>query len=63
MGATEYSSGSIGFGIIHLPVHNAALNEKLILFKTEVIPSKRRDLAHAKTEALGDVCHRAVRLL
>ncbi len=54
--------GVFGFDIIHVPVHDAALNEKLILFKIEVVPLKRRDLAHAKTETLGDIGHRAIRL-
>src|ERR1700732_4375497 len=35
--------GVFGFDIIHLPVHDAALNEKLILLKIEDIPSKRRN--------------------
>jgi len=42
-----------GLDVIHSPAHDAALNEELILFKIEVVPLKRRDLAHAKTEALA----------
>ena len=45
--------GIFGLDVIHSPAHEAALNEELILFKIEVVPLKRRDLAHAKTEALA----------
>ena len=54
--------GVFGLDVIDSPAHEAALNEELILFKIEVVPLKRRDLAHAKTEALGDLNHRAIRL-
>src|SRR5882757_10473907 len=54
--------GVFGLDVIHSPAHEAALNEELILLKIEVVPLKRRDLAHAKTEALGDLNHRAIRL-
>ena len=54
--------GVFGFDVIDPPVHEAALNEELIFFKIEVVPLKRRDLAYAKTEALGDIDHRAIRL-
>jgi hypothetical protein len=46
--------GVFGLDVIDSPVHEAALNEELIPLKIEVVPLKRRDLAHAKTEALGD---------
>ena len=54
--------GVFGFDIIDPPAHEAPLYEELIVLKVEVIPLKRRDLAHAKTEALGDLHHRAIRL-
>ena len=41
----------------------AALNEKLVFVKIEIVPLKRRSLAHAKTETLGYLYHRAPRLL
>src|ERR1700739_3499164 len=55
--------GVFGLDVIGSPVHEAALNEELILFKIEVVPSKCRDLAHTKTEALGDIDHRAIGFL
>src|SRR5579859_1224054 len=54
--------GVFGLDVIHSPAHIATLNEELILLKIEVVPLKRRDLAHAKAEALGDLNHRAIRL-
>jgi len=54
--------GVFGLDVIHPPAHIATLHEELILLKIEVVPLKRRDLAHAKTEALGDLNHRAIRL-
>jgi hypothetical protein len=53
--------GILGFDVIDPTAHEAALNEELIFFKIEVVPLKRRDLADAKTEALGDIHHRAIR--
>jgi len=50
--------GVFGFDIIDPPAHEAALNEELMLLKIEVVPLKRRDLAHARTEALGKLDHR-----
>jgi hypothetical protein len=35
----------------------------VVLPKIEVFPLKRRDLAQAKTEASGNLAHRAIRLL
>ncbi len=55
--------GVFGLDVIHPAVHEAALNEKLVFVEIEVVPLKRRDLAHAKTEALGDLYHQAPRLL
>ena len=40
--------------VVYSPAHEAALNEKQIAFKVEIIPLKRRDLADAKAEALGN---------
>ena len=54
--------GVFGLDVVDPPAHKATLNEKLILFKIEIVPLKRRDLAHAKTKALGDLNHRAIRL-
>ncbi len=54
--------GVFGLDVIHSPAHEASLHEELNLFKIKVGPLKRRDLAHAKTEALGDFNHRAIRL-
>ena len=54
--------GVFGLDVIHPAVHETALNEKLVFVKIEVVPLKRRDLADAKTEALGDLYHRATRL-
>lgn len=45
--------GVFGLDVIHPAVHKAALNEKLVFVEIEVVPLKRRDLADAKTEALG----------
>jgi len=55
--------GVFGLDVIHPAVHKAALNEKLVFVEIEVVPLKRRDLAHAKTETLGYLYHRAPRLL
>ena len=52
-----------GFEIIGSPVHEAALNKKLILLKIKVIQSKCRDFAHANTETLDEIDHRAMRFL
>ena len=49
--------------VVHVPAHEAALNEQQILFKIEVFPLERRDLADAKTEALCNNHHRSVRFL
>ena len=54
--------GIFGLDVIDPPAHKAALNEELILLKIEVVPLKRREFAHAKTETLGDLDHRAIRL-
>src|SRR5271170_6160877 len=54
--------GVFGLHIIDPPAHEASLHEDLMLLKIEIVPLKRRDLAHAKTEALGDLNHRAIRL-
>src|SRR5271163_2348909 len=54
--------GVFGLDVIYSPAHEAALNQELMLLKIEVVPLKRRDLAHAKTEALGYLDHRAIRL-
>src|SRR5271155_567295 len=54
--------GVFGLDVIHSPAHETTLNEKLVFLKIEVVPLKRRDLANAKTEALGDIHHRAIRL-
>jgi hypothetical protein len=54
--------GVFGLDVIDSPTHEAALNKELMLLKIEVVPLKRRDFAHAKTEALGDLNHRAIRL-
>ena len=54
--------GVFGFDIPHSAAHETPLHEELALLKIEVVPLKRRDLAHAKTEALGDLDHRAIRL-
>ena len=53
--------GIFGFDIIHPPAHKTSLHEQLVVFKIEVVPLKRRDLAHAKAEALGNLYHRAIR--
>ena len=45
--------GVFGLDVIHPSGHETVLNEKLVLLKIEVIPLKRSDLAHAKTEAMG----------
>jgi len=44
--------------VIDLPVHDAPLHEKLLTLEIEVLPLKRPDLAHAKTEALRHNHHR-----
>jgi hypothetical protein len=54
--------GVFGLHIIDSPAHEASLHEDLMLLKIEVVPLKGRDLAHAKTEALGNLYHRAIRL-
>ncbi|NYF80651.1 hypothetical protein HDF17_002971 [Granulicella arctica] len=54
--------GVFGLDVIHSPAHEAPLHEELIFLKIEVVPLKRRNLAHAKTEALGDLDHRSIRL-
>src|SRR5665213_4170878 len=55
--------GVFSLDVIHPAVHKTALNEKLVFVEVEVVPLKRRDLAYAKTEALGDLYHQAPRLL
>lgn len=51
-----------GLHIVYPPVYGTALNEQEITVEVEVLPLKRRDLAYAKAEALGDKNHRAERL-
>jgi hypothetical protein len=55
--------GVFGLDIVHPAVHETALNEELVFVEIEFVPLKRRNLAHAKTEALGYLDHRAPRLL
>lgn len=45
-------AGVSGLDVIHMPAHEAALNEQLVLLEVEIVPLKRRNLAYAKTEAL-----------
>ena len=55
--------GVFGLEVVHSAVHKTTLNEKLVFVEIEVVPLKRRHLAHANTEALGYLYHRAPRLL
>ena len=48
--------------VVYPSVHETALNEQEASVEVEVFPLKRRDLAYAKTEALGYEHHRANRL-
>jgi hypothetical protein len=54
--------GVSGFDIPDSPARETPLYEQLAPLKIEVVPLKRRDLAHAKTAALGYLDHRAIRL-
>lgn len=46
-----------------LPFTKLRCTRSWFLSKIEIVPLKRRDLVHAKTETLGNLYHRAPRLL
>ena len=56
-------AGVLGLYIVHPSVHNASLNEELTIINFEIFPFQCRDLANAKSQALRDQHHRAIRLL
>src|ERR1017187_10082100 len=56
-------AGVLGLYIVHPSVHNASLNEELTIINYEIVPFQCRDLANAKSQALRDQHHRAIRLL
>src|ERR1017187_2856028 len=56
-------AGVLGLYIVHSSVHNASLNEELTIINFEIVPFQCRNLANAKSQALRDQHHRAIRLL
>lgn len=56
-------AGVLSLYIVHSSVHNASLNEELTIINFEIVPFQCCNLANAKSQALRDQHHRAIRLL